>query len=244
MSRILRGGYASTYGHTLGIISSCFTCPRIPGDVGNATTFDFPVKYKVLKGIGGSTIVRKLDSTLLKPFIDAAQELEREGAKAITSSCGFLALFQNEVANSVKIPVFMSSLVQVPLVYRMLGSHQKVGIITIDSRHLTERHFTAVGAESIPKVVVGTENEDYFCNTLLANEPDLDVDRATKDLVAASKKLVSKDPDVGAVVLECVNMPPYAKAVQDAVNLPVFDIITLSNMVYSAIRQSEYIGHM
>jgi len=218
--------------------------PKIPGDVGNATTFSFPVKYRVLKGVKGPKVVYDPDETLIEPFVNAAQELEREGVRAITTSCGFLALFQEEIANSVKIPVFMSSLVQVPLVYRMLGSHQKIGIITIDSRNLTEKHFAAVGAESVPKVIVGTEHGKHFCKTLMGNKLELDVDKATQDLVAAAKELVSKDPNVGAIVFECANMAPYARAVQDAVNLPVFNLITLANMVYSAVRQSEYIGLM
>lgn len=244
MSKIAKGGYASSYGQAIGIILLDATHPKIPGDIGNATTFDFPVKYVVLKGVKGPKVVHDLDSSMLEPFISAAKKLEEEGAKAITTSCGFLALFQQEIANAVKIPVFTSSLIQVPLVYRMLGNHHKVGIITIDSLSLTERHFDAVGAKSIPKVVMGTEEGKEFSKALIGNNSVLDIEKATEDLVFTANKLVSNYPEVGAIVFECANMAPYAKAVQDAVKLPVFNIVTLTNMVYSGVIAKNFIGYM
>ena len=183
------------------------------------------------------------DPTLLDPFIEAARDLEKVGVKAITTVCGFLAIFQEEIANAVNVPVFTSSLMQVPLVYRMLKSDQKVGIITADSRSLTRKHLAAVGADLVPTGIVGTEDED-FSKVLIGNELTLDVDKARNSLITVARKLISQHPEVGAIVLECTNMPPYAKSIQEEVKLPVFDIYTLTNMVYSAVVRKDFVGYM
>jgi len=179
----------------------------------------------------------------LEPFIEAARDLEKVGVKAITTVCGFLAIFQEQLANAVNVPVFTSSLMQVPLVYRMLKSDQKVGIITADSRSLTRKHLAAVGADLVPTGIVGTEDED-FSKVLIGNELTLDVDKARNSLITVARRLISQHPEVGAIVLECCNMPPYAKSIQEEVKLPVFDIYTLTNMVYSTVVRKDFVGFM
>src|SRR4051794_18491291 len=131
--------------------------PRIPGDIGNATSFDFPVRYQVVKGASPDRLVLERDPSLLNPFIAGARDLERAGVRAITTSCGFLALFHRELADSVRVPVFSSALLQVPLVHAMLRRDQRVGILTAHSGALTEQHFVGVGwsSEKIPIKVVG-----------------------------------------------------------------------------------------
>ncbi|NIT78885.1 MAG: aspartate/glutamate racemase family protein, partial [Thermoplasmata archaeon] len=60
----------------------------------------------------------------------AARELEREGVDAIMGDCGFMALFQKALQESVRVPVFSSSLLLVPLVARMIPEGKRVGILT------------------------------------------------------------------------------------------------------------------
>ena len=239
----VKGGQ-NLYGLAIGILILETRFPRIPGDMGNGTTWNFPVVYRIVKGASPARVVREADPTLLKPFIEAAQDLEKMGVKAITTTCGFLAIFQEEIANAVNIPVFTSSLMQVPLVYRMLKNNQKVGIMTVDSRSLTRKHLAAVGADSVPTVIVGTEDEEEFTRVLLGNELTLDVDKARNDLITVARRLISQHPEVGAIVLECTNMPVYAKSIQQEVNLPIFDIYTLTNMVYSAVVSKDFAGFM
>jgi len=236
-------GYKNVYGLPIGIIMLETRVPRIPGDIGNATTWDFPVVYRIVKGASATRVVKEADPKLIKPFIKAAQDLEKLGAKAITTGCGFLAIFQKEMAEAVTIPVFTSSLIQVPLVYRMLKSYQKVGIITADARSLSKKHLACVGADSIPTAIIGTEDED-FSKVFLENEPALDVEKARSSLINVARRLISQHPEVGAIVLECTNMPPYAKSIQEKVNLPVFDICTLTNMVYSTVVRKDFTGFM
>ena len=237
-------GGKNIYGFPIGILMLETQFPRIPGEIGNATTWDFPVLYKVVKKATPDVVVRKGAPGLLEPFLRAAQELEREGVRAITTNCGFLALFQKEMASAVNIPVFTSSLMQVPLVHMMLKPSQKVGVITIHSRSLTQKHLSSVGVTETPCVIYGTEEEEEFSRVILDDEMELDVNRSREDLVRVTKRMVSEHPEVGAIVLECTNMPPYAAAIQKEVHLPIFDIYTLVTMVYHAVVRREFSGYM
>lgn len=239
----VKGGQ-NIYGEAIGIITVKTKFPRITGDIGNATTWDFPVMYRVVKETSPAKVVGRVGPKLLEPFIEAARDLEKLGVKAITTTCGFLALFQEEISNSVNVPVFTSSLMQVPLVYRMLRRNQKVGIITIDSRLLTKKHLASVGADSVPTIIVGTEDRKEFTRAILGNEITLNVKKAEDELITVAKKLVKQHAEIGAIVLECTNMPPYARSIQQEVNLPVFDIYTLVNIVYSAVVRKDFIGYM
>jgi aspartate/glutamate racemase len=237
-------GGKNIYGYPIGILMLETQFPRIPGEIGNATTWDFPVLYKIVKKATPDIVVRKGAPDLLAPFIKAAQELEREGVRAITTNCGFLALFQKEMASAVSIPVFTSSLMQVPLVYMMIKPSQKVGIITIHSKSLTQKHLSCVGADKVPHIIYGTEGEEEFSRVILDDEMELDVNKSREDLVRVAKRLVSEQPEVGAIVLECTNMPPYAAAIQKETNLPIFDIYTLVTLVYHAVVRRDFSGYM
>jgi aspartate/glutamate racemase len=237
-------GGKNIFGFSIGILMLESKFPRIPGDMGNATTWDFPVLYKVVKNASPDAVVRKADSNLLELFITAAKELEKEGVRAITTNCGFLAMFHNEMAAAVNVPVFTSSLMQVPLVYAMLKPTQKVGIITINSQALSQKHLGAVGVDKVPHVILGTEDEQEFTRAILDNEIELDVEKSRADLIKVAAKLVSDNPEVGAVVLECTNMMPYAAAIQEEIDLPVFDIYTLVQMVHLAAVRNPFSGYM
>lgn len=241
----VNGGY-NTYGFSIGILMNESTFPRIPGDLGNATTFDFPVRLRVVKDAWYDRVVVEGDDKLLEPFVAAAKDLEVEGVRAITTNCGFLAMFQEDLNKAVAIPVFTSSLLLVPLVDRMLPDDQKVGIMTVNSEALGERHFNGCGwsAKEIAVVVAGLENEKLFTSVFRDDLQTMDVEQMETDMVTVAERLVDEHPDVGAIVFECTNMAPYARAVQRVVGLPIFDIQTLIRMVYTSLRQQPYLGHM
>jgi hypothetical protein len=240
----------STYGHSIGVIMQHDGLVRLPGDVGNLTTYDFPVTFRVVRDapIEGIQDLSLLDHAA--GFVEAAKELEALGCKAIASGCGFLALLQPVLAAAVSVPVFSSALIQVPLVKAMLPPDRVVGIITAGARNLSEAHFNAVGWSSseIPIRVVGID-EDPSCAFSRATlnrvgaEPALIADLEAS-MVGLATRLVEREPAVGAIVFECTNMPPFADAVQRAVNLPVFDAVTLINMVHEAVTRRPYLGHL
>ncbi|OGP90018.1 MAG: hypothetical protein A2156_01375 [Deltaproteobacteria bacterium RBG_16_48_10] len=237
-------GGKNIYGYPIGILMLETKFPRIPGDIGNATTWNFPVLYKIIKKATPDVAVRKGAEGLLEPFVRGAQELEKEGVRAITTTCGFLGLFQKEMSSAVQIPVFTSSLMQVPLVYSMLKPTQKVGILTIHSKSLTQRHLSSVGADSIPHVIYGTEKEEEFSRAILDDEIEMDVKKSKEEIVRVAIRMVTEHPEIGAFVLECTNMPPYAASIQKEIGLPIFDIYTLVMLMYNAVVKRDFSGYM
>jgi len=233
--RKVRGGF-NQYGFTVGILMLDTRFPRIPGDMGNAATFPFPVRYHRVSGAAPDLVVRRGAEGLLPAFIEGARQLEREGVGAITTNCGFLVKYQRELAEAVSVPVFTSSLLLVPLVHRLLPAGRRVGIMTVSAATLGAEHLRGAGIGSdIPIAVAGLETEKEFTRVLLGDELELDVELAREEHVRVARRLVGEHPDLGAIVLECTNMPPYAEDIQRETGLPVFDIVSLVTLVHAAL---------
>jgi len=231
----VRGGF-NQYGFTVGILMLDTRFPRIPGDMGHAATFPFPVRYHRVPGASPDLVVRRGAAGLLPAFVEGARQLEREGVGAVTTNCGFLVKYQTELAASVRVPVLTSSLLLVPLVHRMLPPGLRVGILTVNAAGLGDEHLRGAGiGGDIPLAVAGLEGEKEFTRVLLGDEAELDVDQAREEHVRVARRLVTDHPDIGAIVLECTNMPPYAADVQRATGLPVFDIVSLVTLVHGAL---------
>jgi len=243
---LVQGG-RTNYGLAIGVLMLDTVFPRIPGDIGNATTFDYPVCYRIVKGAFSHLIVAEHpDPRLIEPFVQEARELEKAGVRLITTSCGFLGPFQPVLARAVGIPVLTTALMQVPLVSAMIGKGRKVGIITERAHLLTENHFQGAGWSSsqIPVVVQGMPEDAYFPTVFIGNSPEADIGRLEQDMVGLGKTLVREHPDVGAIVCECTNFVPFNKAVQEAVGLPIFDIITLVHYVCGASLYRPFSGFL
>jgi hypothetical protein len=234
MNRV-RGGFHQ-YGFTVGILMLDTRFPRIPGDMGNATTFPFPVRYHRVGGASPDRVVRGGAAGLLPAFVEGARALEREGVGAITTNCGFLVKFQRELAAAVNVPVFTSSLLLIPLVHRMLPPGRRVGVLTIDAAALTGEHLAGAGiGPDVPLAIAGMEGEKEFTRVLLGDELELDVDLARDEHLSVARRLLADHPDVGAIVLECTNMPPYAADIQRMTGLPVFDVLSLVHLIHDAL---------
>lgn len=234
-----------SYGEAIGILLLDSFIPFPPGDVGNASTYSFPVRYKVVKGASIERLINQQDASLLEPFIEAGHELVKEGVKAITGDCGFMILFQERLAKEFPVPVFMSSLLQVPFISRMLKPGKKVGIISADSRNLTDKHLQAAGIDENMKIkVVGMQDQNFFFDAILAEKGELNFEEVQKEIVNVSTKLVKDDEKIGAILLECSDLPPYAAAIQESVGLPVFDFTTMINYVYLALVRKKFEGFM
>lgn len=238
-SGIARGGKA-VYGAPLGILMLEARFARIPGDMGNARTWPFPVLYQVVRGASPHKVV--LDGTrgLLPDFIAAAQELVRLGAEAITTNCGFLCLFQRELAAATGVPVASSALLQAPWVESLLPAGRRVGLITVCAATLTPAHLRSARL-ALDTPIAGVENGREFFRVLIGAEKDeLDLALAEQDIVEAAQALVAAHPEVGAIVLECTNMPPYAAALQQSVGLPVYDIYSMIRWFHAGLRPRAF----
>lgn len=214
-----------------------------PGHIRCVDSLPFPVRKSLVKGATIAELLERPSLEFFAPFLEAAKELEAAGCAAITGSCGFMALYQKELAAQVSIPVFSSSLIQIPLMHQMAGGRGKVGVITARASALTEAHFDAVGAAGVPIAVAGMEDQPEFSDVILKDKRvDMDEGKLTAELVSVGQQLLRDAPDVTSIVLECTDLPPYAHALQEALGLPVSDLTTLATMVHSIVARKKYDG--
>lgn len=221
----------------IGIILLDTQFPRLIGDIGNRETFSFPVLYEKVEGAFPLRLVKERDRSLLPRFIEAAQSLIDRGARAITTSCGFLALWQEEIASAVSVPVFTSSLIQIPWVYEMMGRRGRIGVMTIDDQSLTADHLKGVNADAIPLVIRGMRREGEFYRVFARNHQDLDYSKAEQEIVAEVSNLVKESQDLSAIVLECTNMSVFRKAIRKEIRIPLFDHLSLMDYVWSSLKE-------
>lgn len=233
-----------SYGEPIGIILLDSEAPYIPGDVANATTYDFPVRFQRVPGL---TVERIMDHdiSLLDAVLSAGEVLKAEGVRAITSDCGFMALYQQGLVERLDLPVFLSSLLQVPFIKELTPKESKIGIITANRKSLTPE-ILALCAADIPEriVIEGLENAPYFSSAFLKEEGVLNTVEVEKEVVKAAEKLQKDYPNIKSILLECSVLPPYASAVQKATGLPVFDFVTMIRYVHSAVVREKSKGHM
>ncbi|MGJ7503438.1 aspartate/glutamate racemase family protein [Variovorax sp. ZT5P49] len=239
----LKGGFTN-YGQQIGVLMLDTTFPRPPGDIGNALSYDFPVRYKTVKGAVQSKIMGDQPAAdLLAPFIEAARELEAEGVRAITTSCGFLAPFQKQLAAAVNIPVFVSSLLQAPLIHALLPPGKIIGVFTERAHHLNDDHFKGVGwsTEKIPVQIQGMKPDAVFPATYIGGRLELDTDVLKEEMLGMTREFMQTCPNPGAILFECTNMCPFSSFVAAESGLPVFDINTLINTFFLASNPRKYL---
>ena len=254
LERALARGSHHCYGMGLGILILDDIYPGFPGDVRNASAYPFPIQFEVVEGVDNHQLCDVEDkSACWPPILNAAKRLERLGCRAIAGECGLFAYFQQELAEQVSIPVFMSSLLQVPWAQSLVGSKRRVGILTGASKTLTDHHLESVG------VTIGS---NYVLLDVYDKEPDLeflklwstmgrrsdppsaDYHRAERQMVEICIAYVRENADLGALVLECTGYPPFARAIQRAIDLPVFSWGTLLDYAYSVVVHRDFYGHV
>jgi hypothetical protein len=241
------------YGMGIGIMVLDDAYPGFPGDVRNASAFPYPIQYEIAEGVDNHTLVWEQDkSPCREPILRAARKLERMGCRAIAAECGYFAYFQKDVAGQVDVPVFMSSLLQVPFVQQVIGPRRSVGIICAQKRFLSDTHLENVGIDLSSNFEIAGAQDEYGCaefDNLWDHEkrpqvPEIYYNRAEADMVRIAGEFCAKHPALGALVLECTGMQPFARAVQRQVDLPVFSWGTLLDYAFSVVAHRDYYGHV
>lgn len=233
-------GGRTVYGAAVGILMLETRFPRIPGDVGNAATWPFPVRYRVVRGASAQRVVHGRAAGLEEAFFDAASALVSDGVSGITTSCGFLSLMQPALAAHVGVPVAASSLLQVPMVERLLPSGRRCGVITVSAEALGTEHLRAAGA-AVDTPIEGLPRAGSLATTLLEDRLELDVDAAIAELTATGRNLLERCPEVAAIVLECTNMGPYAARLRHALGVPVHDIGSLVRWFHAGLEPPRHL---
>lgn len=237
---LVKGGF-STYGQTIGVIMFKGTAPRIAGDLGHADTLDVKVEYEIVHDVGFMDLI-EANEDAKNALIVAAKRLEKKGVKAITGDCGLLSRYQNELASELEVPFFSSSLLLVPLVWTLQGQKGKIGIVTGHSQYLRREHLSGADIPaSIPLVICGMEEEEEFRRVVIEGAPILDTEKMEQGLVNACSHMLTQNPDVRSIILECSNLPTYAHKLSEVFGLPVYDIVSLAKLVSHAVKPARFI---
>ncbi len=232
---IIKGG-KRFYDTPIGVLCLETFFPKLIGHVRNPRTYDFPTITHVVKGVDIPKLLFNPTPDLLAPFVEAAIYLEKEGVHAITGSCGFLARFQKEISEAVNIPVFMSSLLQIPLIRAMHGNSANIGVLTASGKALKPEHFNSWGGDINSVFIKGMEGNEEFENTILAyNRFDFQIEKLEKEIVGTALGFI-EEKKLDALLLECTDLPPFARQIQQQSSIPVYDINSLVRMVESAVR--------
>ena len=170
---------------------------------------------------------------------EEAKELVKMGADGITTNCGFLSLFQDKMAEAVYVPVATSSLMQVQMVQSLLPKNKKVGILTIHKPSLKEAHLKAANVP-LDTPIVGTENGKEFTRVIINDEKEMNIDLARQDHLDAAEELLKKNSNIGAIVMECTNMSPFAADIRKKFEIPVFNIYTFIEWFQSGLLPTRF----
>lgn len=208
----------------------------LKGNSTNADSYDFPVLFCRVKGANIHTILENPSRSILEKMIGEAENMASNGISAITTSCGFNAIFQKELADALDVPVFTSSLLQAPFVYQILGKRFEIGVITAKKSALKEDHFRAAGiTPDIPIKVFGLEECPEWNKIFVAPDEDVDLDVIRTEVIETAMKAVEENPRIGAFIMECTDLPPFSQAIRETTGRLVFDFITLVNYVNKAL---------
>lgn len=236
--------HAESYGHRVGILLLDAHMPFPPGDVANASTYRYPVIYQRVPGLATEVCLNGAPE-FAEAVCEGARALAARGVRGISSDCGFMLQYQQAAADAVDVPVALSSLLQLPLVERSLGPGKVIGVLTADSRNLSTDFLERAGIRPRnPIVIRGMQDEAEFRSAILEPKGTMDTDLISAETVATARRLQEERPDLGAILLECSLMPPYASAVQEALGLPVFDFVSLIDFMAAGTRPRRYQGYM
>lgn len=217
--------------------------PLMPGNVVNGYTYDFPVRLMPVRNLNADQLFA-CEDFVEEAILEACRQLEKEGVRAISGACGFFGNYQKKMSEVIDIPIALSSLVQLPWIAPLIKPSQKIAVLTADESSVTDRLLSNCGvSEELKKRLIFKDlkvSKEFSC--VVGNWGEFDNAVAKDEVVSRAEEAVREYPEVGAILLECSDMPPYAYAVQEAVGLPVFDFITLIKWLHSAVTQKPYNG--
>lgn len=229
-------------GYELGVLMLNTKFPRVVGDVGNPSSYKFPVVFKTVEAATTKRVVLEGERIPVEFFIEAAKELERIGVKAITTSCGFLVLYQEEIAGHLKVPFYSSSLLLIPLIEKVISG--KILVVTANSKKLGVEHLRAAGASDISRIIVrGMEDSPEFRRVILNDGADIDTNKISEEVVKVVSAALNEDGNIRSILLECHNLPPYSSKLSQEFGLPVFDFFSLVNLIHESITKSGFHSH-
>lgn len=236
---VIKGGKLY-YDVPIGILCLESAFPKPRGHLRNPLTYAFPTVTRVVRGVDIPRLLFNPTPELLEPFVEAAKELESDGVQAVTGSCGFLARFQTQMASLLRIPVFLSSLIQLPLVRLMHGPRANIGVLTASRQALSSEHCSNCATDMDSVHICGMEGNPEFWETIIeGRRNDFDLERLEAEIVGTASRFAGQ-AHLDALVLECTDLSAFAAQIQKAVALPVYDINSLVEYAHYAVCRRKY----
>lgn len=240
----------NVFGLTIGLVQMRVNLPMIPGNMGNASTFDFPMLYREMNAENVFDVMANPPAqNFTDGIVEAAQWLELQGVRAVMGNCGFFGSYQNEVKAQINVLFFSSSLMMLPMMVQSMPRNKKVGVITANGPILErvqaiENCGLSLEDKENRIVVMGLEEYPEFATGIMANTGRYNPAKVETEIVSVAGRMMVANDDIGAILLECTELSPHAVAVQNAVHLPVWDYTTLTNWVYSGCIRRPFTGHV
>jgi hypothetical protein len=228
------------HGVSIGILMLDTRFERFNGDIGNARTWPFPVQYRIVRDATANRVTRPEGPDMLDAFKAAADEMIEAGVDGITTTCGFLALYQRELADYCSVPVATSALLQVPMVARILPRGKRPAILTFSAESLTARHLEAAGADAATPIY-GMPAKSEFQRAIREGDASVPFATLRREVLETAERTVRSDASIGALVLECTNLAPYSRDIGRLTGLPVFDIVTLVHWFHRSLAPERFV---
>ena len=227
------------YGVPIGILMLETYFERFVGDIGNGQTWPFPVQYRIVRGATPDRVTNPAGPDMLEQFKQAADELIALGVDGITTTCGFLALYQRELSDHCSVPVATSALLQVPMVARILPRGKRPAILTFSAESLTARHLESVGVDPATPVH-GLAPTSEFQRSIRAGDTSVPFEVLRGEVLALARRVAAEDPSIGAIVCECTNLTPYSSDIARQLRMPVFDMVSLVHWFHRSLRPEVF----
>lgn len=210
-----------------------------------AGTFDFPIRLKFIENPlppenATPHELIKLKGWNLEEWVKSSKELENEGVKAIVTGCGITGTMQKDLTEAVNIPVFSSTIQFIPPIYCSLNEkRKKIGILTVSSKILTRWDnmlFKACGVDpSIPVIIEGMSESEYCDIWWSQLDKNYDPDKVSYAFSKVTEKMLKQNPDIGAIICECTEMPLYTKIIREKIKIPIFDANDMIKFVHNLV---------
>jgi hypothetical protein len=240
------GGDGMTAAACLGVIRLDYDYPPAPGDIDSPQSFGYDVYYRVVPGLTFSMCqAGKMTPAVEAEFCEAIDYLLSKGVSGITGDCGFMMYFQKIARMNCTIPVFMSSLAQLPAVTCAFNKNELIAVLTANSETLKPmrnliKDECGVDPDEKRFIIVGCQDVPGFEAVALGQK--VNVAKVTPGMVEKAKQVLNAHPTVRAFLLECTELPPYADALRAATRLPVYDAITGCDFFISGKQDNERFG--
>lgn len=229
----------------IGVIQLIANIPMIPGNMGNASTFGFPLLYEPVDVTRDIVVSSEPHPDVLSRSVGAARKLEAQGCRAIVGNCGLFANYQPQIAEQLDTPFFSSSLLQIPLILMSLKPDQKLGVMTADGPTLEAAPaLENCGVSDRSRLIIAGLEETSEMKKILATIDRHNPRRFELQLVETAKRMAADHEDMGAILLECTELPPHARAIQKSVGMPVWGFPSMVNWVYAGVVRRSYASFM